>query len=105
MKIRLKKDSEFLKSFKKKPVNFRVESVIHDGQWYTPEKWAKVAKCSLEDVLNFIKVTDYLITDKGSYRVNKDEIERWYNENNLDITEPLVPNNFVPKIWDGKTET
>ena len=80
MKIRLKKDSEFLKSFKKKPVNFRVESVIHDGQWYTPEKWAKVAKCSLEDVLNFIKVTDYLITDKGSYRVNKDEIERWYNE-------------------------
>lgn len=104
MKIRLKKDSEFLKSFKKKPVNFRVESVIHDGQWYTPEKWAKVAKCSLEDVLNFIKVTDYLITDKGSYRVNKDEIERWYNENNLDIAEPLVPNNFVPKIWDGKTE-
>lgn len=105
MKIRLKKDSEFLKSFKKKPVNFRVESVIHDGQWYTPEKWAKVAKCSLDDVLNFIKATNYLITDKGSYRVNKDEIERWYNENNLDITEPLVPNNFVPKIWDGKTET
>lgn len=105
MKIRLKKDNEFLKSFKKKPVDFRIESVIHDGQWYTPEKWAKVAKCSLEDVLNFIKVTDYLITDKGSYRVNKNEIEKWYKEKELDITEPLVPNNFVPKIWDGKTET
>lgn len=105
MKIRLKKDSDFVKQFKKYPITFRIEAVIHDGQWYTPEKWAKVAKCTLEDILNFIKETNYLIFNKGSYRVNKEEIERWYSENKLDIMEPLVPNNFVPKIWDGRTET
>ena len=55
MKIRLKKDSDFVKQFKKYPITFRIEAVIHDGQWYTPEKWAKVAKCTLEDILNFIK--------------------------------------------------
>ena len=75
MKIRLKKDSDFVKQFKKYPITFRIEAVIHDGQWYTPEKWAKVAKCTLEDILNFIKETNYLIFNKGSYRVNKEEIQ------------------------------
>ena len=28
----------------------------------------------------------------------------WYDSHKLDVSKPLVPNNFIPKIWGGKTE-
>lgn len=101
----LRNDKDFIKEFKNYPSEFRVAAVIHDGQWYDPKKWAKMAYCKVQDVMQYIEENqDVLIENKGSYRVGYNEVINWYNENNLDIAKPLVPNNFIPKVWAGKTE-
>lgn len=91
--------------FKELPKTFRIEAVIHDGQWYTKEKWAKVAKVPVKEVEDFIDITGYLIKENNSYRVSSSQIIKWYEDNNLDISVPIVPNNFTPKIWAGISET
>lgn len=100
----LRNDKELVKVFNEQPVFFRIEAVIHDGQWYDKVKWAKVAKVDISDVEAYIKCNKKIIERDGSYRVNYDDIISWYDSHKLDVSKPLVPNNFIPKIWGGKTE-
>ena len=93
-----------IKEFYNKPKNYRIELVIHDGNWYTKEKWAKIARVSVSDIEKYIDSVDYLIKTNDSYRCNYDEIIRWYKSKKLNITAELIPKNFPPKLWDGKTE-
>ena len=46
----LRNDKELVRAFNEQPVFFRIEAVIHDGQWYDKAKWAKVAKVDISDV-------------------------------------------------------
>lgn len=94
------------KNFLAKDANFRMNAVIHSGQWYTLNKWAKLAHVAEQELKCFLETTDMpIIQEKTSYRVDTEEVFRWYKENNLDIERAIVPNDFSPRIWGGKTET
>lgn len=86
---------------------WRIEAVIHDGNWYDKEKWIKVAKVKEEELDKWMfENKDILIESEiGSYRVGHDEIIRWYEQEGIDIEESIIPNNFPPRLWTGKTET
>lgn len=86
---------------------WRIEAVIHDGNWYDFKKWRKVAKVKKDVLEKWIDENKdiLIISELGSYRVGYDEIIRWYNENDLDLEASIVPNNFPPKLWDKTTET
>lgn len=87
---------------------WRISAVIHDGSWYTLKKWAKFAKVKkqvLNDWLKNNKDKVNLINIDESYRVDYEEILKWYkNQPNITIHDRIVPNNFPPKIWDNQTE-
>ena len=107
----LNKSTELKKEFKKRPSLFRIEAVIHDGQYYDVKKWARVALVTIEEIEEYIeKHKNYLIeklnvkTNTYSYRVSCKQILEWYSKNNLEIKKHIVPNNFTPKIWNGFTE-
>lgn len=86
---------------------WRIEAVIHDGNWYDFKKWKKVARVKTEVLQDWIdKNKDILIvSDLNSYRVGYKEIIKWYKEQQIDIEESIVPNNFPPKLWGKTTET
>lgn len=103
--ITLSRSKTIKKWFKEQPKSFRIESVIHDGEFYTIEKWAKVAQVLEGDILQYIYDNqEILIKCQDSYRVNTEEVFSWYKKNNLNINKPIIPNNFIPKIFDNKTE-
>ena len=89
--------------------DFRISATIHDGQWYTKDKWKKVAKLKKIEVLEdwIDKHKDILIChpNNNSFRVSYDEVIKWYKDNNLDITKEIVPKNYPPRLWNNKTET
>lgn len=101
---KIRNDKEIKKQFMNYPVKFRIEAVLHDGQWWNIEKLATFSHTTISECMNFINNCDYLIQINNSYRVSCSEIKKWYQSNNLDITKPLVPNNFIPKIIGDKTE-
>ena len=85
--------------------DFRINAVIHSGQWYTFDKWLKLSQVDREDLVKYLEETTIQIIHKqNSYRVNSEEVFRWYHENNLNIEEAIVPNDFSPRVWGGKTE-
>ena len=85
--------------------DFRINAVIHSGQWYTFDKWLKLSQVDKEDLVKYLEETTIPIIHKqNSYRVNSKEVFRWYRENNLNIEEAIVPNDFSPRVWGGKTE-
>ena len=86
---------------------WRIEAVIHDGNWYDFKKWRKVAKVKKDVLEKWIDENKdiLIISELGSYRVGYDEIIKWYNENDIDLETSIVPNNFPPKLWDKTTET
>lgn len=94
-------------SFFNQDDNWRIEAVIHDGNWYDFEKWKKVAKVKSEVLEEWIeKNQDILIkSELNSYRVGYEHILKWYKKNKLDLEEAIVPNNFPPKLWGNTTET
>ena len=58
-----------------------------------------------EDLIKYLEETTVPIIHKqNSYRVDSEEVFRWYHENNLNIEEAIVPNDFSPRVWGGKTE-
>ena len=87
---------------------WRIEAVIHDGSWYDVKKWARVAKVQPEDIESWIRDNRQevgLIKLEESYRVNYDEIIRWYSkQTDIDITDKIIPKNYPPRLWGGKTE-
>lgn len=84
---------------------FRINAVIHSGQWYTFDKWLKLSQVDREDLVKYLEETTIPIIHKqNSYRVDSEEVFRWYHENNLNIEEAIVPNDFSPRVWGGKTE-
>lgn len=92
-------------NFSLKDKNFRINAVIHSGQWYTFDKWLKLSQVDKEDLVKYLEETTVPIIHKqNSYRVNSEEVFRWYHENNLNIEEAIVPNDFSPRVWGGKTE-
>lgn len=93
--------------FNSKSETWRIEAVIHDGNWYDFEKWKRVSKASKESLEKWIEENEDILikSDLGSYRVGYDEIIRWYEKENLDLKESVVPNNFPPKLWGKSTET
>lgn len=96
---------ELVKEFKGRNKQFRIEAVIHDGQYYDIDKWAKIALVKKEDILDYIdKNKDKLVVTNNSYRMPLYCIYDWYGKNNIDITRCIVPSNFTPKIWNGYTE-
>ena len=85
--------------------DFRINAVIHSGQWYTFDKWLKLSQVDREDLIKYLgETTVPIIHKQDSYRVDSEEVFRWYNENNLDIEKAIVPNDFSPRVWGGKTE-
>lgn len=85
--------------------DFRINAVIHSGQWYTFDKWLKLSQVDREDLVKYLEETTVPIIHKqNSYRVDSEEVFRWYHENNLNIEEAIVPNDFSPRVWGGKTE-
>lgn len=85
--------------------DFRINAVIHSGQWYTFDKWLKLSQVDREDLVKYLEETTIPIIHKqNSYRVDSKEVFRWYHENNLNIEEAIVPNDFSPRVWGGKTE-
>lgn len=85
--------------------DFRINAVIHSGQWYTFDKWLKLSQIDREDLVKYLEETTVPIIHKqNSYRVDSKEVFRWYHENNLNIEEAIVPNDFSPRVWGGKTE-
>lgn len=85
--------------------DFRINAVIHSGQWYTFDKWLKLSQVDREDLIKYLEETAVPIIHKqNSYRVDSKEVFRWYHENNLNIEEAIVPNDFSPRVWGGKTE-
>lgn len=85
--------------------DFRINAVIHSGQWYTFDKWLKLSQVDKEDLVKYLEETAVPIIHKqDSYRVDSEEVFRWYSENNLDIEKAIVPNDFSPRVWGGKTE-
>lgn len=87
---------------------WRVEAVIHDGSWYDVAKWARMAKVKPEVVEEWIKVNRQplnLIKLEQSYRVNYDEVIRWYSlQTDISIEDKIIPKNYPPRLWGGKTE-
>mgnify|MGYP003082675548 FL=1 len=74
------------KDFMSYDKDFRIEAVIHSGQWYTIHKWARLAVVTEQELLTHITNTSTpLIMEQNSYRVDTAEVFRWYNENSLDI--------------------
>lgn len=85
--------------------DFRINAVIHSGQWYTFDKWLKLSQVDREDLVKYLgETTVPIIHKQNSYRVDSEEVFRWYHENNLNIEEAIVPNDFSPRVWGGKTE-
>ena len=80
------------KKFNSKDEVWRIEAVIHDGNWYDIEKWAKVARIKDRQVLlDWIKKNEDILikSEQNSYRVGHDEIVKWYEKEGLDIEETL----------------
>ena len=108
MELRTEEKRILRKKFNAKDELWRIEAVIHDGNWYDFDKWKRVAKVKDEQtLLDYIEANqDILIkSEQDSYRVGYDEIVRWYAQEGLDTKESIVPNNFPPKLWGNTTET
>lgn len=104
---KLEKRKRIRKQFNAQDDIWKIEAVIHDGNWYDPEKWAKVAKVDEKTLLAWIEDNKDILIESGlgSYRVGYDEIIRWYEQEDIDVEESIVPSNFPPKLWGGTTET
>lgn len=104
---KLEQRKRIRKQFNAQDDIWKIEAVIHDGNWYDPEKWAKVAKVDEKTLLAWIEDNKDILIESGlgSYRVGYDEIIRWYEQEGIDVEESIVPSNFPPKLWGGTTET
>lgn len=94
-------------NFNSKPPEWRIEAVIHDGNWYDFQKWKKVSKVKDEQLKTWIEENKekLIISEQESYRVGYQEIIDWYQKEELDLESSIVPNNFPPKLWGNTTET
>lgn len=108
MEARREENRLVKKNFNSQDEIWRIEAVIHDGNWYDIEKWMKVAKVKdKQTLLDYIENNKDVLIESGlgSYRVGHDEILRWYEQEDIDVEESIVPNNFPPKLWGNTTET
>lgn len=101
------KRKKLKKKFQSKDKIWRIEAVIHDGNWYDIKKWRRVARVKKEDLLKWIDENEDILikSDLGSYRVGYDEIIKWYEQEDIDVEQSIIPNNFPPKLWGNTTET
>lgn len=99
------------KSFYLQPVDFRIGAIISDGMWYSLPKWRKIAKCTEEEMSEWVEkatlegMLEQSPTGAKSYRFTLDAIKKWYVDNELELGCQLIDFLFPPRIWDGMTET
>lgn len=108
MEIKREERKQLRKTFNAQSETWRIEAVIHDGNWYDIGKWMKVAKVKDEaSLFNWINDNKNILikSNLDSYRVGYDEIIRWYKQEDIDPEESIIPGNFPPKLWDKTTET
>lgn len=98
-------------TLKKEPVQFRIESIVSDGMWYSFEKWkrlAQVTEAELQEWIDKSLANGQLIqseTGAKSFRVGHEFIKEWYAENRLpEGVDQLLDFLFPPRIWGGMTE-
>lgn len=99
--------------FKERDSLWRIEAVIHDGQWYLFNKWKTRAKVKADELQKYIdeKVKDNTLivaeSERGtSYRVSGDTILKWYSkQEGIDIEDNIVPRQYPPRLHNNKTET
>ena len=101
------KTKQLKQEFKDRSNKWRIEAVIHDGNWYDFKKWLRVSKATEEELQQWIEDNEDILikSDESSYRVSYHEIVRWYEQEELDIEDSIVPSNFPPKMWGETTET
>lgn len=94
--------------FNERSENWRIEAVIHDGSWYDVKKWSKMAKVKPETLEQWIKDNRQrikLIKSENSFRVNYDEVIKWYaSQDDIELDDKLIPKNYPPRLWGGMTE-
>lgn len=93
--------------FYKQTPETRIGAVISDGQWYTRKKWSNVARVKLSILNEWINdnIDTLVISETDSIRRPGKYCLDWYQKNNIDIKEEIIPNNYPIRIFDGKTET
>lgn len=98
------------KTFYLQPVDFRIGAIVSDGMWYSLPKWRKLAKCSEEEINNWISAKlasgelEQSPTGAKSFRFSLDSIRKWYESNNIPFGAQIIDFLFPPRIWDEKTE-
>lgn len=98
------------KTFYLQPVEFRIGAIVSDGMWYSLPKWRKLAKCSEEEINNWIEKKlasgelEQAKTGAKSFRYSLDSIKNWYSENEIPFGAQIIDFLFPPRIWDEKTE-
>lgn len=101
-------------TFYKENPETRIGAVIADGQWYFFEKWRSTARVKREELEDWIEnhkkeiiIECGIFDDKETktYRTDVEFIEKWYKDHDTPIDREIIPNNYPPRIWDGKTET
>lgn len=104
--MHLIRTKELRKEFNARDKDWRIEAVIHDGNWYDFNKWRRVARVKDFELQEWIdnNIDKLIVSDQGSYRVSYEEIIRWYEEKEIPLDEQIIPNNFPPKLWNGMTE-
>lgn len=96
------------KEFKKLTPEKRIESVIADGQWITIQKLASSSYTKAHDVKQWLEENknSIVVSKNGeSYRAPSSWVIDWYEKNNLNFDDEIVPNNYPARVWGGKTET
>lgn len=98
------------KTFYLEPVDFRIGAIVSDGMWYSLPKWRKLARCSEEEILEWIEkhlASGELIqseTGAKSFRVSLAQLTKWYEDNGIPFKTQILDFLFPPRIWDGRTE-
>lgn len=93
--------------FGKQSKDYRISAVISDGQWYTKDKWAKVAKVKEEDIEEWLENNQdtIIISEHGSIRRSGKHCIEWYESMGIPLEAEIIPNNYPVRIVNGKTET
>lgn len=97
-------------SLKKEAPDFRIESIIADGMWYSFSKWKRLAQVTdvqLQEWIDRATLDGDLIQSKTgakSYRVGHKYIQDWHMSNGAPESMQLLDFLFPPRIWGGMTE-
>lgn len=98
--------------FEKKPLEWRIHAILSDGQYYTISKIARIVRSddakTSKIMLKMLKNGEIIASKSGeSYRMSFEKLAKWRKNNNIELTQQIVPNILYPRIvhFHGKTMT